>query len=185
MAGPLLVVVLPGPVPAEGTAELGVALKGMSTRFHEARTGSFDLAVDPSRLGAPGTAPRTFAVTVSGPGFGDEAVFDAAHAAEPDLEPLIGFHPTHDVVVSATADDRADHMVVAHLAAAVQETLGGLIDVKVYRDDLPAARRLPGAVATLADGESWPRVFGTAEFLRAWAEVPQFRVVRGWYPSHW
>jgi hypothetical protein len=179
MEGAILTVNLPGPVAAEQLAELGAALRGFADRFEEARPGSYDLDIEPGRLAVRvpegrDSGSRRFVVNIAGPGFGDEGVFKAVHAVDPDLEPLIGFTPTHDVVVCTSDQDLVDRLMVAELAAVVQDVVGGVIDVKTSQRALEHMRSLPGVVA-LAD-QGWLRAFGTAQFLRAWATAPEFEL---------
>lgn len=180
MKGAILTVDLPGPVAAERLAELGAVFSGLAgrDRFREARPGSYDLDIEPARLLAAGAregrdgAARRLIVNIAGPGFGDEGVFRAAHAGDPDLEPLIGFTPTHDVVVCAGSQDLVDRLLVAELAAVVQDVVGGVIDISTARRALDPMRSLPGLVALVE--HEWLRAFGNAQFLRAWAAVPDF-----------
>ncbi|MFL6109978.1 MAG: DUF6368 family protein [Catenulispora sp.] len=182
MAEAILTVDLPGPVAPERLAELGAALRGFADRCQEARPGSYDVAIEPGRLAVRvpeggDSRARRFFINVAGPGFGDEGVFRAAHAADPDLEPLIGFTPTHDVVVCTNGGDLVDRLMVAELAAVVQDVVGGVIDVKTARRALEPMRSLPGVVA-LMDQQWWLRAFGSARFLRAWAAAPDFELCR-------
>jgi len=186
MTGSVHIIDLPGPVPAEQLAELRAAFWGLAERCEEARVGSYDLDVDPRQLDARdperqdenadgGGGVRRFTVNIAGPGFGDEAVFRAEHADDPDLDARIGFTPTHDVVVATAGRDFVDRVMIARLTAIVQEVVDGLVDVNIPTRLLDQVRGLPGVVAVLDEG--WPRVFGTAEFLRAWTVHPEFR----WY----
>jgi len=181
MAGPVLIIDLSGPVAAEQVAELGVVLRGLASRFVEARAGSYDVEVEPGRLGVvdpAGEGARPFIVSITGPGFGDEAVFRAEHSEDPDLQALIGFTPTHDVVVAGATFEVIDRLMIAELGAVVQDVVGGLADVGTPPRALDVVRSLPGVVAIA--GEPRTRVFGTAEFLRAWAAHPEFRYYSRW-----
>ncbi|MEZ0115483.1 hypothetical protein ABH920_009522 [Catenulispora sp. EB89] len=106
---------------------------------------------------------------------GDAAVFRAEHADDPDLDALIGFTPTHDVVVATAGRDFVDRLMITKLTAIVQDVVDGLVDVTIPTRLLDLVRSLPGVVAVI--DERWPRAFGTAEFLRAWTAHPEFR----WY----
>ncbi|WP_194915989.1 DUF6368 family protein [Catenulispora rubra] len=186
MTGSVHIIDLPGPVTAEQLAELRAAFRSLAERCEEARVGSYDLDIDPAALDARdperqhedadgGGAVRRFTVSIAGPGFGDEAVFRTEHADDPDLDALIGFTPTHDVAIATTGRDFVDRLMIARLTAIVQDVVDGLVDVNIPTRVLDQVRGLPGVVAVLDEG--WPRVFGTAEFLRAWTAHPEFR----WY----
>jgi hypothetical protein len=175
MRGTMFVVDLPGPVAPAQLAELDTALRGFAVRVREARTGSWDLDVEPG----DDRPPRRFTVNIAGPGFGDEGVFEAAHAEDPDLAALIGFTPTHDVVVTANGGsgdltDRTDRVLLAELAATVQSVVGGVIDIVLSQRVLNVVRDLPGVVAVAEELEDLPRLYCTAEFLRTWVTAPQF-----------
>ncbi|WP_406364270.1 DUF6368 family protein [Streptomyces sp. NBC_01579] len=43
-------------------------------------------------------------------------------------------------------------------------------------DQLPIVADLPGVIATVTD--PWPAAYGSAEFLRAWAQQPGFRLLK-------
>lgn len=177
MWGTMLTVDLPGPVAAERLVELGAVLRGFADRFEEARLGSYDLDIEPGRLAVEvrkreDGGARRFVVNIAGPGFGDEGVFRAAHAEDPDLEPLIGFTPTHDVVICTNREHMVDRLMAVEVAAAVQEVVGGVIDLETCWLALKHMRSLPGVVALIE--LDWLRAFGNAQFLRAWAAVPDF-----------
>lgn len=181
MLGAILTVDLPGPVTAEQLAELGTVLRGFADRFEEARPGSYDLDIEPSRLAVRvpeggDSNSRRFIINIAGPGFGDEGVFRAAHAEDPDLEPLIGFTPTHDVVIWTSDGELVDRLMVAELAAVVQNVVGGVIDINTARRALDPMRSLPGLVAFME--HQGLRAFGNAQFLRAWAAAPDFELCR-------
>ncbi|GAA1976307.1 DUF6368 family protein [Catenulispora subtropica] len=177
MMGSLIIIDLPGPVAAERLAELGTVLRGLGGRFEEARAGSYDVEVEPGRLGVAdpeGGGPRLFTVSIAGPGFGDEGVFRAEHDGDPDLEPVIGFTPTHDVVIATRGRELSDRLLLVELGAVVQEVVGGLADIRVSSRLVDGVRGLPGVAAVVAVEDGSPRVFGNAEFLRAWAADPGF-----------
>lgn len=173
----MVIIDLPGPVPAERLAELGAVLRGLGGRFEEARTGSYDVEIEPGRLGVAdgkGGGERLFRVNITGPGFGDEAVFRAEHDTDPDLEALIGFTPTHDLVVVTEDHERVSTLIAVELAAVVQEIVGGAVEVCAGPRLAERLRTLPGMIAVAGEGEPM-RVYGDAEFLRAWAARPEFR----------
>ncbi|NUR25239.1 MAG: hypothetical protein HOV83_05220 [Catenulispora sp.] len=176
MRGAMVVIDLPGPVPAERLAELGAVLRGFGGRFEEARIGSYDVEIEPGRLGVAdgeGGGGRPFRVNITGPGFGDEAVFRAEHDTDPDLEAVIGFTPTHDLVVVTEDHDRVSALMTIQLAAMVQEVVGGAVEMCAGPRLAERLRALPGVIAVAGEGE--PRqVYGDAEFLRAWAAHPEF-----------
>ncbi|MBS2540145.1 hypothetical protein KGQ20_46150 [Catenulispora sp. NF23] len=177
MTGSIIIIDLPGPVAAAQTAELGGILRGLARRFEEPRAGSYDVEIGPGRLNAatPEPAdgePRLFTVSITGPGFGDEGVFRAEHADDPELEPLIGYSPTHDVALVTPYTGLVDRLMLAELCAIVQEVVGGLVELRVSSRIVDEVRKLPGVVAI--SEEAPPRVFGSAEFIRGWAAHPEF-----------
>ncbi|TPQ15672.1 DUF6368 family protein [Streptomyces sporangiiformans] len=111
-----------------------------------------------------------------GPGIGDEAIFEAEHADEADRKPLIGFTPTHAVDVIAYCHRPVDHVTTALLTAAVMYVIGGVANAELRDDQVPLVAGLPGTVATTTD--PWPPAYGSAEFLRAWARQPGFRLLK-------
>ncbi|MGH4031264.1 DUF6368 family protein [Actinomycetota bacterium Odt1-20B] len=125
---------------------------------------------------APGEGTRPMLVSVLGPGFGDEEVFDAEHADEVDQERFVGFTPTHAVDVIAFCGDRIDHVVVALLTAGIMDVIGGVANAEPREDQLPLVAGLPGLLARRSD--PWGAAYGSAEFLRAWVEAPGFRLVK-------
>ncbi|MGQ5580879.1 DUF6368 family protein [Streptomyces sp. ECR3.8] len=56
---------------------------------------------------------RPFLVYLMGPGVGDENLFEAEHADEPEVDTILGFRPTHAVNVSACANREIDHVATA------------------------------------------------------------------------
>ncbi|WP_225630385.1 DUF6368 family protein [Streptomyces solaniscabiei] len=118
---------------------------------------------------------RPFLVYLMGPGAGDESVFEAEHADEPEVEDILGFRPTHAVNVSAGANRGIDHLATALLTAAVMDVIGGVAKAELLDGQAPVVAGLPG-VSGIADDE-WVAL-GTADFLRAWAGHPAFRLVK-------
>ncbi len=180
MGGPVLVIELAEAVPAAVVERLRGFLAGSSAVFEEKRPGEYGLSVFTDRLGAadPGEVDghRPFLVSVMGPGIGNEQTFEAEHADGPDLEPLIGFSPTHAVDVVAGRNRPIDHLATALLTAAVMDVVGGVANAELLDDQVEVVAGLPGVLA-MTDGPL-PNVFGTAEFLRAWAAQPGFRLLK-------
>ncbi|MFZ3474971.1 DUF6368 family protein [Streptomyces sp. 4.24] len=180
MGGPALVIELAGAVPAGVVERLRGFLEDSSAWFEEKRPGGYDLNVFADRLGAadPGEIDgrRPFLVHVMGPGNGDEDIFEAEHADDPDLEPLIGFAPTHAVGVIAGCNRPIDHITTALLTAAVMDVVGGVAAAELLDGQVAVVDGLPGVLA-MTDGPL-PEVYGTAEFLRAWAAQPGFRLLK-------
>lgn len=180
MSGPVLVVELAEAVPREAIQRLREFLLGASARFEEKRVGEYDLHIHAEGLGITGAGdvdgPRPVLVSLMGPGIGDEGIFEAEHADEVDQELLIGFTPTHAVDVIAFCNHPVDHVVTVLLTAAVMDVIGGVANVELREDQIPIVVGLPGIVATMTD--PWPAVYGSAEFLRAWAQRPGFRLLK-------
>ncbi len=105
MSGPTLVIELPEPLPSAVLREFRALLAGLASRLDEQRPGSFDLNVHAERLGVEDGREddrrRPFLVYLMGPGVGDETIFEAEHADEPEVEAALGFRPSHAVNVSA------------------------------------------------------------------------------------
>ncbi|WP_432086274.1 DUF6368 family protein [Streptomyces sp. bgisy095] len=118
---------------------------------------------------------RPFHVYLMGPGVGDETTFEAEHADEPEVEAVLGFRPTHAVNVSAGCNREIDHVATALLTAAVMDVIGGVAKAELLDGQAAVVAGLPG-VSGIAD-DDWTAL-GTAEFLRAWAEDPAFRLVK-------
>ncbi|MFJ4872576.1 DUF6368 family protein [Streptomyces sp. NPDC088757] len=118
---------------------------------------------------------RPFLVYLMGPGVGDEGLFEAEHADEPEVEAVLGFRPTHAVNVSACCNGGIDHVATALLTAAVMDVIGGVAKAELLEGQVPVVAGLPGVLG-IAD-DDWT-VLGTAEFLRAWAGHPAFRLVK-------
>ncbi|WP_143076718.1 DUF6368 family protein [Streptomyces sp. MUSC 14] len=179
MSGPVLVIELAEAVPSAAIQRLREFLVRASARFEEKRVGEYDLNIHAESLGITDTGGiderRPVMVSLMGPGVGDEAIFEAEHADEVDQQPLIGFTPTHAVDVIALCNRPVDHVVTALLTAAVMDIIGGAANAELRDDQVPIVAGLPGIVAKTTD--PWPAVYGTAEFLRAWARQPEFRLL--------
>jgi hypothetical protein len=180
MAGPTLSIELDGPVSDAVLAELHEMLARVSGHVVDVpRRGYFDLLVTPGRLGITTIdreGDRPLLVIVCGPGFGDEAIFESEHADEPDPLPLIGYVPTHAVGVLAMCNGHVDHLVTAELTAAAMDIVGGVATVELRDHQMETVQSLPGLRASIS--EPWATAYGSAEFLRAWAAHPDFRLVK-------
>lgn len=176
-----MVIELAEVVPAGAVERLREVLVGLSAGFAEKRPGEYGINVCADRLGVTDTGDdvdgrRSFLVSVMGPGIGDEETFEAEHADGPDLKSLIGFSPTHAVDVIAGCNRPIDHLATALLTAAIMDVVGGVANAELLDDQVAVVDGLPG-VLTMTDGPL-PTVFGTAEFLRAWAAQPGFRLLK-------
>lgn len=69
-----------------------------------------------------------------------------------------------------------DHVVTALLTAAVMDVIGGVAHAELLEEQVPIVTALPGVIATMT--EPWPAAYGSAEFLRAWARQPGFRLLK-------
>ncbi|MCL7377655.1 DUF6368 family protein [Streptomyces sp. 35G-GA-8] len=118
---------------------------------------------------------RPFLVYLMGPGVGDESLFEAEHADEPEVEAILGFRPTHAVNVSAGCNGEIDHVATALLTAAVMDVIGGVAKAELLDGQASVIAGLPGVLG-IAD-DDW-MALGTAEFLRAWVGHPAFRLVK-------
>jgi hypothetical protein len=180
MSGPVLVIELAEAVPRVEIQRLREFLLGASARFEEKRVGEYDLNILAESLGIMDAddvdGRRPVLVSLMGPGIGDEAIFEAEHADEVDQEHLISFTPTHAVNVIAFCNRPVDHLVTALLTAAVMDVIGGIANAELREDQVSIVAGLPGIVATATD--PWPVVYGSAEFLRAWAQQPGFRLLK-------
>ncbi|MGW3981734.1 DUF6368 family protein [Streptomyces mirabilis] len=180
MSGPVLVIELAEPVPPISIQRLRELLLRSSSHFEEKRVGEYDLNIYAESLGIADTGGvdgrRPVMVSLMGPGIGDENTFTAEHADEVDQEPLIGFTPTHAVDVIAFCNRPVDHIVTALLTAAVMDVIGGVANAELREDQVPIVAGLPGIVAVMTD--PWPAAYGSAEFLRAWARQPGFRLLK-------
>ncbi|MFJ8032170.1 DUF6368 family protein [Streptomyces sp. NPDC096032] len=180
MSGPVLVIELAEAVPRVETQRLREFLLGASARFEEKRVGEYDLNIHAESFGITDAGDvdgrRPILVSLMGPGIGDETIFEAEHADEVDQESLIGFTPTHAVDVIAFCNRPVDHLVTALLTAAVMDVIGGVANAELREDQVSIVAGLPGIVATTTD--PWPAAYGSAEFLRAWAQQPGFRLLK-------
>ncbi|MFI0966467.1 DUF6368 family protein [Streptomyces sp. NPDC021080] len=118
---------------------------------------------------------RPFLVYLMGPGAGDESLFEAEHVDEPEVEAVLGFRPTHAVNVSACCNRGIDHVSTALLTAAVMDVIGGVAKAELVEGQASVVTGLPGVLG-IAD-DDWTAL-GTAEFLRAWAGHPAFRLLK-------
>jgi hypothetical protein len=182
MAGPTLVIELAEPVSPAALSEFSALLRGLSIHFEQLRHGSFDVNVPVERLGIEALDAqeverrRPFLVYLMGPGVGDENIFEAEHAHEPEAEAVLGFKPTHAVNVSAGCNGQIDHVATALLTAAVVDVLGGVVKAELLGGQEAVVAGLPGVLGLTDEG--YPMVLGTAEFLRAWVNQPGFRLVK-------
>ncbi|MFH8738324.1 MULTISPECIES: DUF6368 family protein [unclassified Streptomyces] len=180
MSGPVLVIELAEAVPRAVIQRLRGLLVRSSARFEEKRVGEYDLNLHADSLGISDTGGvdgrRPILVSVMGPGIGDESIFEAEQADEVDHEPFIGFTPTHSVDVVAFCNPPVDHVVTALLTAAVMDVVGGVVNAELREDQVPIVADLPGVIATRTDPR--PAAYGSAEFLRAWAQQPGFRLLK-------
>ncbi|MEV1200662.1 DUF6368 family protein [Microbispora rosea] len=179
VAGPVLGVELPGPLPDERLERLRRMLSHISDRFVEERPGHFDLSVVAESLGVVDSdqeRSRPLLVITAGPGVGDEETFEAEHADLPNLEPVIGFTPTHDVSIIAMCNGRVDHMVTALLTAEVMALVGGVVAIEIHHRQAPTIRDLPGLIA-ITPGPVCT-AYGTSELVRAWVAHPNFQLVK-------
>ncbi|MEU2777875.1 DUF6368 family protein [Streptomyces sp. NPDC007162] len=176
----MLVIELAEAVPRVEIQRLREFLLGASARFEEKRVGEYDLNIHAESLGITDAGGadgrRPILVSLMGPGIGDEATFEAEHADEVDQESLIGFTPTHAVDVIAFCNRPVDHLLTALLTAAVMDVIGGVASAELREDQVSIVAGLPGIVATTTD--PWPAAYGSAEFLRAWAQQPGFRLLK-------
>ncbi|MFE2151479.1 DUF6368 family protein [Streptomyces lavendulae] len=168
------------PVPPTSVQRLRELLVRSSSHFEEKRVGEYDLNIHAESPGIADTGGidgrRPVMVSLMGPGIGDENIFEAEHADEVDQEALIGFNPTHAVDVIAFCNRPVDHVVTALLTASVMDVIGGVANAELREDQVPIVAGLPGIVATMTD--PWPAAYGSAEFLRAWARQPGFRLLK-------
>ncbi|MFD7164843.1 DUF6368 family protein [Streptomyces violascens] len=56
------------------------------------------------------------------------------------------------------------------------DVIGGVANAELLEDQGPIVVGLPGIVAMMRD--PWPAAYGSAEFLRAWARQPGFRLLK-------
>jgi hypothetical protein len=184
MAGPTLVIELAEPISRAALNEFRTLMRGLSTRFEELRPGAFDVNVPVERLGVEALTldsrevdgRRPFLAYLMGPEVGDEGIFEAEHADEPEVEAVLGFKPTHAVNVSAGCNRGIDHVATALLTASVVDVLGGVVKAELLEEQRAAVIGLPGVLGVVDTG--YPMALGTAQFLRAWIEQPGFRLVK-------
>ncbi|MEU2393730.1 DUF6368 family protein [Streptomyces sp. NPDC007369] len=118
---------------------------------------------------------RPFLVYLMGPDVGDEDIFEAEHEDQPEAEVVLGFRPTHAVNVSAGCNGGVDHVATALLTAAVMDVIGGAANAELLDGQASVVAGLPGLLGITDDDGM---VLGTAEFLRAWAAQPGFRLLK-------
>ncbi|MFI7337684.1 DUF6368 family protein [Streptomyces sp. NPDC050085] len=180
MSGPVLVIELPKRPSPSVVEQLRAIAERVSTRCEQTRIGAYDLCVRAGSLGivgaGDGSGPRPVLVSLLGPGVGDEATFASEHADVPGLREVIGFRPTHAIDVIAFCGRPVDHVVVALPAAALMDVTGGVAHAELDEAQWPLVAGLPGLRATTL--VPWPAVFGSAAFLRAWAQAPGFRLLK-------
>ncbi|MBM9618277.1 DUF6368 family protein [Streptomyces zhihengii] len=119
---------------------------------------------------------RPFDVYLMGPGVGDEGIFEAEHADAPAVPAVLGFTPTHAVNVSAACNRPVDHLATALLTAAVMDVIGGVACAELRDGQASLVAELPGLLGFT--GEDPPDALGSADFLRAWAALPGFRLLK-------
>ncbi|MER6529053.1 DUF6368 family protein [Streptomyces sp. NPDC001508] len=87
---------------------------------------------------------RPFHVCLMGSSAGDDSLFKAEHADEPEVEAIPGFRPTHAVNVSAGCNRDIDHIARTLLTAAVMDVIGGVAKAKLLNGQVPVVSDLPG-----------------------------------------
>ncbi|MER6627481.1 DUF6368 family protein [Streptomyces sp. NPDC000987] len=179
MSGPTLVIELAEPLSPAALRRFRALMVGLSSHFEERRPWFFDVNVPAERLGVQDKreedSRRPFLVYLMGPGVGDESLFGAEHADEPEVEAVLGFRPTHAVNVSAGCNREIDHVATTLLTAAVMDVIGGVAKAELLNGQASVVAGLPGMLG-IADDDS--TALGTPEFLRAWAAHPAFRLVK-------
>lgn len=179
MAGPAISIELNGAIDECALNSLHELLSGVSSSVEVRRRGDFVLQVVPESLGitmGDGVGDRPILVTVYGPTFGDEDIFDSEHEGEPAPERLIGFVPTHSIGVIAMSRSQVDHLAIAELAAAAMDIVGGVAMVELDAGQFELVQGLPGLRAAVE--EPWATAYGSAEFVRSWAAHPAFRLLK-------
>ncbi|MCX4616492.1 MULTISPECIES: DUF6368 family protein [Streptomyces] len=180
MSGPVLTIELAKAVPHTVVQQIRELLLRSSARFEEKRFGEYDLSVDAGSLGITDTegidGRRPIMVSLMGPDVGDKATFDAEHVDQGGQQHLLGFTPTHAVNVIAFCSSAVDHVVTAVLTAAIMDLTGGVANAELAADQVAIVAELPGVIVVTPG--SWPVAYGSAEFLRAWAEQPGFRLLK-------
>ncbi|MFD8750740.1 DUF6368 family protein [Kitasatospora sp. NPDC059577] len=121
---------------------------------------------------------RPFSVYLMGSGAGDDHIFEAEHADEDTdaIEAVLGGRPVQAVNVSAGCNGQIDHIATALLTAAVLDVIGGVGKAELADGQEAVIAGLPGLLGITDDG--WDTALVTAEFLRAWAERPGFRLLK-------
>ncbi|MCF3122015.1 hypothetical protein IPZ68_20215 [Streptomyces arenae] len=66
-------------------------------------------------------------------------------------------------------------MVTALLTAAIMDVIGGVVTIELREDQVPIVDGLPG-VLRMTSGPCTV-AYGSSQFLRAWTEVPGFRLL--------
>jgi hypothetical protein len=94
------------------------------------------------------------------PDVGDESLFEAEHADEPEVEAVLGFRPNHAVNVSACCNRDIDHVATALLTAAVMDVIGGVAKAELVNGQAAVVAGFPGVLG-IAD-DDWTAL-GTAE----------------------
>jgi hypothetical protein len=165
-------------VEGDRLAELACLLNELSDRFDDRCIGSFDVGVDPRRLGIADSdgEVRPFSVVVAGPDFGSVPSFEFEREEGSELDRLLGYSPTHEVTVPAACNSQTDHLMTAEITARIYDVIGGVVDAELNQDQIPVVRGLPGVIAIVEEPCPW--ALGTAEFLRSWAATSAFRLVR-------
>ncbi|MDI3405049.1 DUF6368 family protein [Streptomyces cavernicola] len=180
MSGPVVVIELVEGASPASVQRVRELLVRCAARCRETGYGQFDAHVDAVSLGSEQfedrRSPRPVVVSFMGPGIGDEAVFEAEHAEDSDLEGLIGFTPTHAVQVVALCGSPVDHVVTALLTAAVMDVVGGVAGVELREEQISGAAGLVGVVAVRSG--PCPVVFGSARFLRELTRSPGLRFLQ-------
>ncbi|WP_420709102.1 DUF6368 family protein [Streptomyces sp. AS58] len=96
----------------------------------------------------------------------------------PHDQGLCGDHcyTTRRDTIVAFCNRPVDHLVTVLLTAAVMDVIGGVANAELREDQVSVVAGLPGIVATMTD--PWASAYGSAEFLRAWARQPGFRLLK-------
>ena len=93
-----------------------------------------------------------------GPGVGDESIFEAEHADEPEVEAILGFRATHAVNVSAGCNRQIDHVATALLTAAVMDVIGGVAKAELLDGQVSVVAGIPGCWGSrTTTGRCWER----------------------------
>lgn len=169
MAGPVLSVLLPGPLSQEVATRLDALMHRLARpgSLERQAAGNYAVGIEPERLGiadAGGAGARPFLVV--------------AQEADDEPRPALGFEPTHAVSVIALSDDALDHRTAAMLALEVMAIAGGAAEVELYEDQVGQVRDLPGLLALDDADASFPLAFGTDVFVKAWLAHPRFKLAK-------